>query len=118
VELAGRLPGTGYRHKRGAYLLSAYSAAGRLRFQLPYEGCCRRAGVSLSSRRDESAIAVAMVWIEDVATLDSMQLANSNPRRPAWEIDCRLQIENIASMVSTEGDSKYPVSNGLLQGAR
>ena len=40
---------------------------------------------------------------------------DSNPRRPAWEIDCRLKIQNLASTVSTEGDDKYPVINGLLQ---
>src|SRR5215471_14829987 len=43
---------------------------------------------------------------------------DSNPRRPAWEIDHRLKIQNFASMVSTEGDRITPIFNTLLQGFR
>jgi hypothetical protein len=38
----------------------------------------------------------------------------SNRRRPAWEIDPRLKIKNLASMASIECDRGHPVSNDLL----
>ena len=43
---------------------------------------------------------------------------DSNPRRPAWEIDRRLKIQTIASMASTDGDRNTPSFNDLLQGSR
>src|SRR5690242_8525549 len=42
----------------------------------------------------------------------------SNPRRPAWEIDRRLQIQNLASTASTDGDRITHSFNGLLRGSR
>ena len=41
-----------------------------------------------------------------------------NRRRPAWEIEGRLKIENLASMVSMQSDAKLPSFNGLLRGLR
>ena len=43
---------------------------------------------------------------------------DSNRRRPAWEIDCRLQTENLASTASTDGDRITPGFNHLLQCSR
>ena len=43
---------------------------------------------------------------------------DSNRRRPAWEIDCRLQIGNTASTASTDGDRITPSFNHLLHGSR
>jgi hypothetical protein len=42
----------------------------------------------------------------------------SNPRRPAWEIDHRLQIQTLASTASTDGDRNTPSINDLLHGTR
>jgi hypothetical protein len=39
---------------------------------------------------------------------------DSNPRRPAWETDHGLKMQNLASMVLIPGFGKYPVFNGLL----
>jgi len=33
----------------------------------------------------------------------------SNPRRPAWEDDCKLETKNIAFPASRSGDTEYPV---------
>jgi hypothetical protein len=41
---------------------------------------------------------------------------DSNPRRPAWEIDRRLKIQILASTASTGGDRNTPSFNDLLQG--
>src|ERR1017187_6616932 len=38
----------------------------------------------------------------------------SNPRRPAWEADHGLKIQNLASMVFISSFGNYPVFNGLL----
>jgi hypothetical protein len=40
---------------------------------------------------------------------------DSNPRRPAWEIDHRLKIQKIASMASITSDYKLPSSQRLTQ---
>jgi hypothetical protein len=45
----------------------------------------------------------------------SQRASAMNNRRPAWEINRGLKIQNSASTVPTEGDSKHPVFNGLLQ---
>jgi hypothetical protein len=39
---------------------------------------------------------------------------DSNPRRPAWEIDSRLKIQNLAFMVSMARDNKQPSFNDLF----
>jgi hypothetical protein len=38
----------------------------------------------------------------------------SNPRRPAWENERRLKMQNLASMASIECDRSHPVFNDLL----
>ena len=40
---------------------------------------------------------------------------DSNPRRPAWEIDYTLTIKNMAFMASIASDSKSPIFNDLVQ---
>src|ERR1035438_4457627 len=41
---------------------------------------------------------------------------DSNPRRPAWEIDYTLTIKNMAFMASIASDDKSPIFNDLFQG--
>jgi hypothetical protein len=41
---------------------------------------------------------------------------DSNPRRPAWEIDSTLKIKNMAFMVLIARDIKPPIFNGLFHG--
>ena len=38
----------------------------------------------------------------------------SNRRRPAWEIERKLKIKNLAFMAAIECDKEHPVFNGLL----
>jgi len=42
----------------------------------------------------------------------------SNPRRPAWEIEPKLKIQNMESMTLISGDYNSPSFKGLLQTSR
>jgi hypothetical protein len=47
-------------------------------------------------------------------TSESSRQPDSNRRRPAWESDYGLKIQNLASMVFISSFGNYPVFNGLV----